>query len=66
MFNFNSGLMMTDGGGEMPTPSRRQFTPAEMQAIIRKLTSGQRLTPEEAAAVGAACNTLRRVTSVCQ
>jgi hypothetical protein len=52
MFNFNPGLMMTDGGGEMPTPSRRQFTPAEMQAIIRKLTSGQRLTPEEAAAVG--------------
>jgi hypothetical protein len=47
--------MMTDGGGDTvpnnPT-TKRQFTPAEMQAIIRKLTSGQRLTPEEAAAVG--------------
>jgi hypothetical protein len=54
MFNFNPELMMVDGGVEAPnnfTP-RRQFTPAELQNIIRRLTSGQRLTPEEAAAVG--------------
>ena len=52
---YNPNVMMTDGGGDTvpnnPT-TKRQFTPAEMQAIIRKLTSGQRLTPEEAAAVG--------------
>jgi hypothetical protein len=46
--------MMTDGGGDMPNnPTlKTQFTPAQLQDIIRRLTSGQRLTPEEAAAVG--------------
>ncbi len=46
--------MMTDGGGDMPNnPAlKTQFTPAQLQDIIRRLTSGQRLTPEEAAAVG--------------
>ncbi len=46
--------MMVDGGGEMPNnPTlKTQFTPAQLQDIIRRLTSGQRLTPEEAAAVG--------------
>ena len=51
---YNPELMMVDGGGDMPNnPTlKRQFTPAELQDIIRRLTSGQRLTPEEAAAVG--------------
>lgn len=31
---------------------QRAFTPAELQAIIRKLNSGQKLTPQEAAAIG--------------
>ncbi len=46
--------MMIDGGGAIPNnPTlKRQFTPAQLQDIIRRLTSGQRLTPEEAAAVG--------------
>jgi len=51
---YNPELMMVDGGGEMPNnPTlKTQFTPAQLQDIIRRLTSGQRLTPEEAAAVG--------------
>ena len=46
--------MMVDGGGDVPNnPTlKTQFTPAQLQDIIRRLTSGQRLTPEEAAAVG--------------
>jgi hypothetical protein len=55
MARYNPNMMMTDGGGDT-TPNnptlKTQFTPAQMQAIIRKLTSGQRLTSEEAAAVG--------------
>ena len=31
---------------------QRAFTPAELNAIIRKMTSGQKLTPQEAAAIG--------------
>jgi hypothetical protein len=55
MARFNPNMMMTDGGGDTAPNNptlKTQFTPAQMQAIIRKLTSGQRLTPEEAAAVG--------------
>ena len=51
---YNPELMMVDGGGDMPNnPTlKTQFTPAQLQDIIRRLTSGQRLSPEEAAAVG--------------
>jgi hypothetical protein len=51
---YNPELMMVDGGGTMPNnPTlKTQFTPAQLQDIIRRLTSGQRLSPEEAAAVG--------------
>jgi hypothetical protein len=51
---YNPDLMMIDGGGAIPNnPTlKTQFTPAQLQDIIRRLTSGQRLTPEEAAAVG--------------
>jgi hypothetical protein len=55
MARFNPNRMMVDGGGDTvpnnPT-LKTQFTPAQLQDIIRRLTSGQRLTPEEAAAVG--------------
>ena len=51
---YNPNRMMVDGGGDVPNnPTlKTQFTPAQLQDIIRRLTSGQRLTPEEAAAVG--------------
>jgi hypothetical protein len=52
---YNPSAMMIDGGGDTVPNNpvlKRQFTPQELQAIIRKLTSGQPLTPEEAAAVG--------------
>jgi hypothetical protein len=55
MARYNPNMMMTDGGGDTAPNNptlKTQFTPAQMQAIIRKLTSGQRLTSEEAAAVG--------------
>ena len=55
MARYNPGLMQIDGGGDAvpnnPT-LKTKFTPAQLQDIIRRLTSGQRLTPEEAAAVG--------------
>jgi hypothetical protein len=54
MARINPELMMTDGGGDVPNnPTlKTKFTPAQLQDIIRRLSSGQRLTPEEAAAVG--------------
>jgi hypothetical protein len=54
MARYNPDRMMVDGGGDMPNnPTlKTQFTPAQLQDIIRRLTSGQRITPEEAAAVG--------------
>ena len=54
MARLNPNRMMTDGGGDVPNnPTlKTQFTPAQLQDIIRRLTSGQRITPEEAAAVG--------------
>jgi hypothetical protein len=55
MARLNPNRMMVDGGGDTvpnnPT-LKTQFTPAQLQDIIKRLTSGQRLTPEEAAAVG--------------
>jgi hypothetical protein len=55
MARYNPNAMTIDGGGDTAPNNptlKTQFTPAQMQAIIRKLTSGQRLTSEEAAAVG--------------
>jgi len=44
---------MTDGGGDtISTPAVAALTPAQLQAAIAKLTSGQQLTPAESAAVG--------------
>jgi hypothetical protein len=55
MARYNPELMQIDGGGDAvpnnPT-LKTKFTPAQLQDIIRRLTAGQRLTPEEAAAVG--------------
>jgi hypothetical protein len=51
MARFNPNVMMIDGGGES-VPNNPTLTPAELQSAVRKLTSGQRLTPKEAAAVG--------------
>jgi hypothetical protein len=42
--------MQVDGGGGIP--NNPTLTPAELQLAVRKLTSGQPLTPKEAAAVG--------------
>jgi hypothetical protein len=42
-------MMVDDGGG---IPNNPTLTPAELQVAVRKVTSGQPLTPKEAAAVG--------------
>ncbi len=47
---YNPNLMQVDGGGGIP--NNPTLTPAELQLAVRKLTSGQPLTPKEAAAVG--------------
>jgi hypothetical protein len=49
----NPNRMMVDGGGDTsaPTPT---LTPAQMQEAVRKLASGQPLTPAEKEAVGTA------------
>jgi hypothetical protein len=50
VMRYNPNLMQVDGGGGIP--NNPTLTPAELQLAVRKLTSGQPLTPKEAAAVG--------------
>ena len=47
---YNPNRMMVDDGGGIP--NNPTLTPAELQLAVRKLTSGQPLTPKEAVAVG--------------
>ena len=48
MFNFNPGLMQTDGGAEtISSPITATLTRAQQQAAARKLAQGQPLTDQE-------------------
>lgn len=46
------GVNPTPAPAPTPAATPKKFTPAELQDIIRRLTKGEKLTPEEAAAVG--------------
>jgi hypothetical protein len=46
------GMSVTPSAPTGTPATPKKFTPAELQDIVRRLTSGQKLTPEEAAAVG--------------
>ena len=48
MFNFNPGLMQTDGGAEtISGPITATLTRAQQQTAVRKLAAGQPLTDQE-------------------
>ena len=47
------GISVTNAApGATPASTAKKFTPEELQSIIRRMTNGEKLTPEEAAAVG--------------